>query len=100
MEYINDRKQFRTIISQLNLELNGHQEDKIVKEIYDHIDYTRKKAYGSGYDQGKFDADIEATYSQEFTQGYTPLNNEDTTILKIPNDDGTIFTSLGIKSKE
>lgn len=50
-----NKKQLRNNIKNLNLGLLGNEEDKLVLEIFETMCYTGSKAYENGYKQGRFD---------------------------------------------
>lgn len=60
MDYIVKEKQLLSIIRKTGVKLTKEELDLLTFEIFKHIDYTRSRAYGLGYDQGKFDIRMDA----------------------------------------
>jgi hypothetical protein len=55
MQIIDNMKKLRSILRSTNVPLLGIDEDKLVTELYKHIEHTRRHSYHDGYHQGKFD---------------------------------------------
>ncbi|MGM9987608.1 MAG: hypothetical protein ACI35O_10315 [Bacillaceae bacterium] len=55
-----------SIIRKTGIKLTKEELDLLTFDIYKHIDYTRSKAYGIGYDQGKFDCKMDALYENVY----------------------------------
>ncbi|MGM7720609.1 hypothetical protein [Metabacillus sp. Hm71] len=72
----NNMYQLRDIIKKLNLDFTNDTEDKLVWELYRHIEYTSRKSYGKGYDQGKFDKEMELSYKQRSNDASSDIIGE------------------------
>lgn len=62
VDYIISDKMLELILKRLKLNISKDDHDYLVCELYRHIDYTRRKAYGIGYKQGRFDKEMELSY--------------------------------------
>ncbi|PAD70628.1 hypothetical protein CHH83_02160 [Bacillus sp. 7586-K] len=64
MDNIIDDKILERIIKELKLKISKSDHDLLVSNLYKHIEYTRLKAYGLGYNQGKFDLEMDLLIEQ------------------------------------
>lgn len=56
--FINTDKKLDLIVKTLKLNINIEDHDRLVFELYEHIEHTRSLSFRNGYEQGVYDEKI------------------------------------------
>jgi hypothetical protein len=71
LQIIDNMKKVRNIIKSTGVPLLGIDEDKLVMEIYKHVEHTRRHSYHDGYHQGKFDREMDLIHGKDKIPKFT-----------------------------
>lgn len=58
MIFINTDKKLELIVKTLNLNISIEEHNRLVFELYEHIEHTRSLSFRNGYEQGVYDEKI------------------------------------------